>query len=112
MAADGPNIEAVAFENAEEAWFWTMAILLAREDGADEAWRPDGPERPCDPEDVLSCVDSLYREGAITLAHARVIRRCGAGQQPPRAIAAQSYRLWHHALGLIEWRLRARGIVR
>ena len=60
----------VPFHSAQEAWFWTVAALLARRDGAGVAWRPDGPTRPCDPDDIVRCLDVLYRQRSIELLHA------------------------------------------
>ena len=106
---------ALPFRTAEEAWLWTMAALLARRDGAPLSWRPDAQARPCDPEDVLRCLDSLYRQRSIELLHARILRIWGERQAAPRCDRAQQrsdWRLWYQALGQLEWALRARGIVR
>jgi hypothetical protein len=103
------------FRTGEEAWFWTMATLLARRDGAGAAWRPAGPGRPCDPEDVVKCLDLLYRRHAIALLHARILRIYGERQTAPQAsLAGQAAdcQLWRQALGQLEWALRGRGIVR
>jgi hypothetical protein len=74
MAA--PNRPA-PFLSAEAAWFWTAAALRAANDPL--AARP-GPAA-CRPEDVVKCLDDLYR------------------------------RIWHEALERLEHRLRAQGIV-
>ena len=103
------------FRGGEEAWFWTMAVLVARRDGAGAAWRPTGPARPCDPEDIVKCLDALYRRRAITLLHARILRLWGERQMPPRAdLPAQigDFRVWQQAMAQLEWALRGRGIVR
>ena len=103
------------FRSAEDAWLWTMAVLLARRDGAGLAWRPDGPARPCDPEDVIRCLDTLYRQRSIELLHVRILRIWGERQRPPRANRLSQHadwRLWHQTLGQLEWTLRARGVVR
>ena len=53
------TVQATPFKSAEEAWFWAMAIMLARQDGAALGWRPR-PERrirPSDPEDIVACCD-------------------------------------------------------
>ena len=106
---------AIPFRSAEEAWLWTMVTLTARKDGAALAWRPEGPQRPCDPEDMTRCLDILYRERSIELLHARILRIWGERQTAPRGDRPQQqsdWRLWHQALGQLEWVLRARGIVR
>ena len=110
-----PGSDVRPFRTAEDAWLWTMAALLARRDGAGEAWRPDGPLRPCDPDDVVRCLDTLYRQRSIALPHVRVLRVWGERQHPPRARHAlqhSDWRLWHQALGQLEWALRARKVVR
>ncbi len=40
------------FRSAEEAWFWTMAALIARRDGA-RITAGKGEIRPCEPDDVI-----------------------------------------------------------
>ncbi len=100
------------FRNAEQAWLWTMAALLARHAGAS---RPGGgTPRPCDPDDIILCLDSLYRRKRIDLAHARVLRCWGErGMAPDRRLPAERMeaRLWAEAMDLLDWPLRVRGIV-
>ncbi|WP_158743059.1 hypothetical protein [Acidisphaera sp. L21] len=103
------------FRSAEEAWLWTMAALMARRDGAGVSWRPEGPQRPCDPDDILRSLDTLYRQRSIELLHVRILRIWGERQSRPHANRPgqlSDWRLWHQALGQLEWTLRARGIVR
>ena len=100
------------FRDAEQAWLWTMAALLARHAGAS---RPGGGvPRPCDPDDVILCLDSLYRRKRIDLAHARVLRAWGErGIAPDARLPAErtEARLWAEAMDLLDWPLRVRGIV-
>ena len=108
------DVVACPFHTAEEAWLWTMETLLARRDGADLAWRPEGPPRPCDPEDVVRCLDTLYRRRSVVLPHVRILRIWGERQTAPCSNPARQladWRLWHQALAQLEWLLRARGIV-
>ncbi len=103
------------FRSGEEAWFWTMAIILARRDGAGLAWRPDQALRPCDPEDVIKCLNLLYERRCVALLHARILRVWGERQMAPDASVpgqADEARLWQQAMGRLEWALRGRGIVR
>lgn len=106
------TVQAEPFRNAEQAWLWTMAALLARHAGAS---RPGGGvPRPCDPDDVILCLDSLYRRKRIDLAHARVLRSWGErGMAPDGRLPAErtEARLWAEAMGLLEWPLRVRGII-
>jgi hypothetical protein len=106
----GPRAE--PFRSAEQAWFWTMGALMARRDGS----RSDGPRtlRPCDPDDVVKCLDQLYRRRRIDLVHARILRiwgERGAAPNPAYASERCDSRLWREALDRMEWPLRVKGIV-
>jgi len=101
------------FRSAEEAWYWTMGALAARRDGT----RSSGPrtERPCDPDDVLKCLDQLYRTRRIDLLHARILRIWGERRCAPNPAYARErcdWRIWHEAMERLEWKLRMKGIVR
>jgi len=101
------------FRNAEQAWFWTVRALAARRDGA----RSSGSriERPCDPDDVLKCLDQLYRHRRIELLHARILRIWGERQVAPDPTCPRDRsdcRLWREAMDRLEWKLRMKGIVR
>lgn len=102
------------FRSAEEAWFWTMSALIARRDGARISAGKGDKVRPCEPDDVIKCLDRLYRHRRIDLIHARVMRVWGErGTAPdPRhlsecADAAQ----WREAMNRLDWPLRVKGIV-
>lgn len=104
----------VPFVNAEEAWFWTMAALVARWDGARVVAGRGLVTRPCEPDDVVRCLDRLYRQRRVDVAHARILRIWGErGTAPdPRAPReAGDHRLWTEALDRLEWPLRVKGIV-
>jgi hypothetical protein len=100
------------FRGAEAAWFWTIGALMARHEGAT---RPCGSvPRPCDPDDVMRCLDALYHGKRIDLAHARVLRAWGErGVAPDHRYPAErrEARLWQEAMERLEWPLRVRGIV-
>ncbi len=109
-----PNPRLQPFDSAEEAWFWTMAALVARRDGARYGANKGLVSRPCDPDDVVRCLDALYRQQKITLAHARVLRLWGERQTAPSPLVAaerQDHRLWVEALGRLAWPFRAKGIL-
>ena len=100
------------FRSAEQAWFWTMAALVARREGT----HGSGPrtERPCDPDDVVKCLDQLYRRRRIDLQHARILRIWGERGTTPNPIyplERGDFRLWREALDRLEWLLRVKGIV-
>jgi hypothetical protein len=109
----GPEVQ--PFRNAEDVWLWTMAALIARREGARYTANKGLVSRPCDPDDVVKCLDGLYRQHRIDLAHARILRIWGERQMAPSmAVAAErhDYRLWSEALERLEWPLRVKGIVR
>ncbi|MCK8784324.1 hypothetical protein M0638_08030 [Roseomonas sp. NAR14] len=102
------------FHSAEEAWMWTMAALVARRDGARVVAGLGRKARPCEPDDVVRCLDRLYRQRRVQLAHARVLRLWGERQQAPDPrypIERGDWTLWKEALDRLEWPLRVKGIV-
>jgi hypothetical protein len=102
------------FANAEAAWLWTMAALIARREGARYTANKGRTVRPCDPDDIVKCLDTLYRQGRLSLAHARILRIWGERQTPPSphvAVETDDHRLWAEALGRLEWPLRVKGII-
>ncbi|MBS7809513.1 hypothetical protein [Roseococcus pinisoli] len=103
-----------AFTSAEEAWFWTMSALIARREGARIVAGKGLAPRPCEPDDVVKCLDRLYRQRRIELAHARILRIWGErGTAPdPRHLRERGdFRLWREAMNRLEWPLRVKGIV-
>lgn len=102
------------FASAEEAWFWTIAALTARRDGARILAGQGLVSRPCEPDDVIKCLDRLYRQRRIELAHARIMRlwgERGAAPDPRHASERGDWRLWREAMARLEWPLRVKGIV-
>jgi hypothetical protein len=102
------------FTCAEEAWFWTMAALTARRDGARVTAGKGLAARPCEPDDVIKCLDRLYRQRRIELAHARIMRiwgERGTAPSPRHASERGDHRLWQEAMSRLEWPLRVKGIV-
>ncbi len=110
----GAGAPIVPFRDAGEAWFWTMAALVARREASPRGCDGAGPPRPALPEDVLRCMDGLYRQRRIDLLHARILRIWGERGIPPdptRAAERCDARIWREALERLEWPLRVRGIV-
>jgi hypothetical protein len=100
------------FRSAEQAWFWTMAALAARHEG--RARSPVSIRRNCEPDDIVRCLDTLYRRRRITLAHARILRLWGERQNAPDGAYAgerADWQLWSEALQRLEWALRVKGII-
>lgn len=93
---------------------WTMAALIARRDGARYTANKGRVSRPCDPDDVVKCLDGLYRQQRIELGHVRVLRIWGERQTPPNpatTVERHDHKLWVEALERLEWPLRIKGIV-
>ncbi len=70
--------------------------------------------RPCDPDDILKCLDQLYRRRRIDLVHARVMRIWGERGMAPSPTYAREQRnagIWREAMERLEWPLRVKGIV-
>ncbi len=99
------------FPSVEEAWFWTMAALRGRRDGTGGGGQ--GVARPCDPDDIILCLDRLYRARHIDSSHAAVLRAWGERQFAPGSgrAAASECRLWLEAMACLAPALRAKGIV-
>ncbi|MES2712713.1 MAG: hypothetical protein V4653_14120 [Pseudomonadota bacterium] len=109
-----PLANAVPFATAEEAWFWTMAALMARRDGARIVANRGAVSRNCEPDDVVKCLDRLYRQRRIDLVHARVLRLWGERSMAPdprHLSEAGDHAIWAEALSRLEWPLRVKGIV-
>jgi hypothetical protein len=109
-----PQRRCEPFRDSEEAWFWTMAALMARREGARYTANQGRVMRPCEPDDVVKCLDGLYRRRRIDLLHARILRLWGERQISPNPAFASErcdWRLWHEALERLEWPLRVKGIV-
>jgi hypothetical protein len=105
---------ATKFASAGEAWLWTMSCLMARRQGARFSANRGGVIRPCEPDDVVKCLDGLYRQRRIDLLHARVLRIWGERQatpDPTRAAERSDWHIWREALDRLEWPLRVKGIV-
>lgn len=106
--------KAEPFTCAEEAWFWTMSALIARRDGARLSAGRGSVIRPCEPDDVVKCLDRLYRQRRIELQHARILRIWGErGTAPnPRFPAERGdVRLWREVMERLDFPLRAKSIV-
>lgn len=118
LAARTPRFAALAksepFATGEEAWFWTMAALIARRDGARITAGKGRVSRPCEPDDVIKCLDRLYRQRRIDLTHARILRiwgERGTAPDPRHLSEKRDWAIWREAIDRLEWPLRVKGIV-
>ncbi len=100
-----------AFSSAADAWFWAVGALRARREGSGSSGA--AVRRPCDPDDVVCCLDRLYRSRRIDHRHARVLRDWGERQMAPESALGASVEavLWREALGRLEAPLRFKGII-
>ena len=101
------------FCHADEAWFWAVASLAARHEGCRSA-SSGSIRRPCDPCDVLKCLDQLYQKGSVGLSHARVLMKWGNRRLAPsahHATEATEAGVWREAMAYLEPSLRKSGIV-
>ena len=100
------------FRDAEEAWFWTMAALAERRDGSRRS--ADKIARPCDPDDVIRCLDRLYRQRRIDLLHARILRIWGERQTPPNPRyegETSDHAIWSEAMERLTYALRVKAVI-
>ena len=78
-----------------------MAALAARREGARYTANQGRVSRPCEPDDVVKCLDALYRRRRIDLVHARILRIWGERQATPNPAYLGErcdWRLWREAL--------------
>jgi hypothetical protein len=108
----------VPFDDAAQAWFWTVAALAARHGNGLGRRTPGsqaGPRipRPCDPDDIIRALDLLYRRGGIGPAHARILRHWGERFTVPTAGGTKSADavLWAEAMDQLDGVLRPKGIL-
>ncbi len=101
------------FGSSAEAWFWTVSALRARRSGERATSYGARLSRPCEPDDVVRCVQDLMGAQILGRAHAEVLQDVGTTQiapDPSRGHAAK-LRLWREALDRMDAPLRRKGIV-
>lgn len=109
-----PDTETTAFESAEEAWFWFILAQKARNEGARGGAGRALAARPCEPSDILQCVDRLYRHRRLSMDHILVLRHYGKRQMAPdksRVKEVQASALWNEAMERLEPVLMRKGII-
>lgn len=103
------------FDNAEEAWLWFILAQEARNEGARFSAGQGLFNRPCEPTDILNCVERLYRHRRLVMDHLLVLRHYGKRQLPPdprRVKEVRAFSLWKEALERLEPVLVRKEIVR
>lgn len=109
-----PDLNATMFDTAEEAWFWFILAQEARNAGARITAGLSLISRPCEPMDILKCVERLYRNRRLTMDHILVLRHYGKRHLPPDPVRIKEMRahdLWIEALERLEPVLVGKGIV-
>lgn len=109
------EMKTVAFESAEEAWFWFISAQEARNDGARFVAGQGVLPRPCEPLDILKILDRLYRSRRLLRDHLLVLRHYGRRRlapDPRRIKEVRAHRIWSEAMDRIEVALERKGIVR
>ena len=102
------------FDNAEEAWFWAMSCLVAREDGARFVAGMALQERPCSPDDLIGSAERMGAAGRLKPTHLRVLAGYGRRLLAPDGRTRheqKAARLWDEALDLLTTVWRRKGIV-
>ncbi len=106
----------IPFNTAEEAWFWFICWVEARQEGATYTrnHRAEVP-RPCEPMDILRILERLHRNRRLLWAHLKVLnhygrRRCAPEEQ--RLKERDATKLWREAMKELDVVLQRRGIVR
>lgn len=102
------------FQTAEEAWFWFVAAMQARNDGARIVAGLGKAIRPCEPVDIYKALERLYYNRRLMMDHIRVLRHYGQrgfipNENRPKEILAS--KLWREAMERLEASLRLKGIV-
>ena len=109
-----PPGKAVAFDSAEEAWFWFMQCHEARLAGARVRAGVGLVPRPCEPLDVIRVVDRLYRQRRLLSDHIRVLAHYGRramAPEPDRSTEQRAAVIWAEAFERIAPALRRKGIL-
>lgn len=102
------------FKSAEEAWFWFIQAQTARNEGAKISAGASLYSRPCEPVDIITAVERLYRGRRILMDHVMVLRHYGQrmlSPDPRRPKEMRAHKLWVEALTLLEESLVAKRIV-
>jgi hypothetical protein len=106
----GPKL----FISAEEAWFWFVTAQLAAADGARIKAGAGSSARPCEPVDIYTILDKLYRNRRLLIDHIHVMRHYGRrmfAPDPKRLKELRAHRLWCEAMERMEEVMIRKGIV-
>lgn len=103
------------FETAEAAWLWYCQCQIARLEGAKfSSTQLATIPRPCDPDDIFTVVDRLYKSFALERRHLVVLGDYGLRLSPPsdsNPAEREAARCWAQAMGVLAPALKAKGII-
>ena len=103
------------FPTSLACWFWCVACLTARADGARFEAGKSTP-KPCEPDDVVRELVRLVERRRLRRAHVKILMHYGRMGRAPsphaRGEEANFAKLWREALERLTPPLHAKGIVR
>lgn len=107
----------VPFRTVEEAWFWFIRTVVAREMGASLRIGLGNIPRPCQPMDIYRTLDRLYRSRRILWKEILVMNEYGRRRRVPNLASLDKKErddgtLWRRAMLELDTALRQRGIIR
>lgn len=107
--------QSVPFESAEAAWLWYCQNQIARIEGARfSSTETAAAPRPCDPDDVFTLVDRLYKANLLSRRHLVVLGDYGVRLAPPLVVdagARAAQHCWNEAMALMTPALKIKGII-
>jgi hypothetical protein len=106
--------DADLFTSSEEAWMWYCQCQIARDEGVRFLAGRGQYFRPCDPDDIVIAVESLYRKRHIDRRHMVVLNSYGMRLSPPNGSLPEEREaaaLWDQALDYLGDILKAKGII-
>lgn len=111
---DATTDDTQPFKNAEEAWFWFIQAQTARNEGAKIVAGAGLAPRPCEPVDIIQCLERLYRSRSVTMDHVMILKHYGQrfmSPDPRIQKEARAYTIWREALDKLEGMLISKKIV-
>lgn len=107
------DLPVTPFHTAEEAWFWFIEANAAQMNGARMAANT-GIYRPCEPADIFTALNRLYRQRIIVWEQILILKHFGERRMAPdrhHHKEARAADMWSKALGHLENTLVSKSIV-
>jgi hypothetical protein len=112
--AAGRDIEPVPFTDSQEAWFWFVEAMQAKQEGARIVAGLGKYPRPCEPVDIYKAVERLHRSRRLLMDHLLVMRHYGQRLMPPdprRIREVKAFHIWRESMDRLSEPLIRKGIV-